>query len=101
MSDERVVARVVGAEAVHLVFADAPYPGWTARVDGEPAPLVPANVLGKAVAVPSGRHRVELEFRSRSFRTGLAITGATGLALLVAGLRARLRRRSAESGAER
>jgi uncharacterized membrane protein YfhO len=65
-----------------LFVADANYPGWTATIDGEPAPLLTAQLLGKAVAVDAGRHMVELRFRSRSLQTGLVLSSA-GLGLLV------------------
>jgi hypothetical protein len=82
ISAERYTVIVDANEPVHLLVADAPYPGWKARLDGEPVPVLAANVLGKAVAVPAGTHRVELYFAPDSFRWGAWISAAT----LVAGL---------------
>ncbi len=81
-SAERYAVVVEASEPVHLVVADAPYPGWTARLDGAPVPIVAANLLGKAVAVSPGRHRVELDFEPGSFRSGAWISGATAAVLV-------------------
>ena len=67
--------------ACWIFLADANYPGWYATVDGVPATVWTAQVLGKAVHVPAGRHRVEVGFRSASFRMGVVISM---LSLLVA-----------------
>jgi len=60
-----------------LFIADNMYPGWIATLDDKPAPLFAAQVMGKAVWVPAGRHQVEVRFISRSFQIGLAITLVT------------------------
>ncbi|GAC1322876.1 MAG: hypothetical protein NVSMB28_15790 [Collimonas sp.] len=57
-----------------LFLADANYPGWRATVDGRPAPVFSAQLLGKAIAIPAGKHKVELEFSSPTFRYGLLLT---------------------------
>jgi hypothetical protein len=60
-----------------LFVADANYPGWQATVDGKPAPLFTAQLLGKAVAIPAGRHLVTIEFHPRSVRIGASISLVT------------------------
>jgi len=55
-------------------LADANYPGWTAYLDGRKVPIYSAQILGKAVAVPPGRHELRLRFRAFSFYIGLTIT---------------------------
>ena len=45
-----------------LVFHVPAYPGWTASVDGEPRPLVPANGLFQAVAVRPDDREVTFQF---------------------------------------
>ena len=74
---------VEATEPVYLVVADAPYEGWRAEVDGEPSPVIAANVLAKAIAIPAGRHRVRVFFEPDSFRQGVGISIATGLAMLL------------------
>ena len=68
------------------------YPGWMARVDGRPAPIVRANVAFSAVAVGGGTSDVELSYEPRSVTLGLWISLLSGVGLVggaVACLRAR------------
>jgi hypothetical protein len=46
-----------------LVLNDLWHPWWFAEIDGLPAPILRANVLFRAVAVPAGLHRVTFRFR--------------------------------------
>jgi hypothetical protein len=46
-----------------LVLVDAYDPGWRASVDGERVPVLRANLLFRAVALPPGRHVVEFRYR--------------------------------------
>ncbi len=45
-----------------LILNDVWHPWWFAALDGEEAPLLRANVLFRAVAVPVGRHEVRFVF---------------------------------------
>jgi hypothetical protein len=56
--------------------------GWTARVDGTAAPVLRANGLHRAVAVPAGTHEVRWQYRPPGLALGLALmaAGAAGLA---------------------
>lgn len=69
--------RVISPFACWLFLADANYPGWKAKVDGVPARVWTAQMLGKAVHVPAGTHQVQIRFRSRSFEIGLAVSFLT------------------------
>jgi uncharacterized membrane protein YfhO len=60
--------------AGHVLMLDAWDPGWRASVDGEPVPMLRADVAFRAVQVPAGRHRVSLVYRPR--RRGAVRTGA-------------------------
>jgi uncharacterized membrane protein YfhO len=58
------------------------HPDWQVSVDGKQVELLRANLLMRAVAVPSGTHSVE--FRYRPDMTPLWITlSAFGVALLL------------------
>ncbi len=68
--------------AGYLVLADTYYPGWRARVDGQPAEILQANHAFRAVALDAGQHLVVFEYDPLSFRLGAWIT--VGAALLLA-----------------
>ncbi|HEX4450541.1 MAG TPA: hypothetical protein VH143_06715 [Kofleriaceae bacterium] len=62
-----------------LVVAESWAPGWSATVDGDDAPVIRANYLSMGVIVPSGAHRVRLEFTPHGYALLLALF-AGGLA---------------------
>jgi hypothetical protein len=68
----------------YVVLVDGHDPGWRARVDGRTAPLLRANVAFRAVAVPAGRHAVEMVYRPTVAIAGLVVSGITLAALVVA-----------------
>ncbi|HXV99015.1 MAG TPA: YfhO family protein, partial [Anaerolineae bacterium] len=55
-----------------------------ATVDGQPAPILRADYIFRAVPVPAGEHAVELIFQPFSFTVGALISGLTliGVAML-------------------
>lgn len=57
-----------------VVIRDSWYPGWQARVDNEPVPILHADYLFKAVPVPAGNHEIELEYKPISFTIGLWVS---------------------------
>jgi hypothetical protein len=67
-----------------LVVLEAWRRGWTATVDGEPAPLLRANALFRGVPLPAGRHRVEMSYVPHGliWGAGLGALGLTGLLVL-------------------
>jgi len=74
-----------------LFIADANYPGWQAWIDGRETPVYSAQILGKAVFVPTGRHQISVEFKPRSLLIGLWVTLLTLTILLVMGIRSTCR----------
>jgi hypothetical protein len=71
---DRVEIEVQTGSAGLLVMSDAYYPGWSAEVDGQQAPLLRANHAFRAVFVPPGKHSVVFVYRSFSFQLGLGMT---------------------------
>jgi hypothetical protein len=69
--------------AGYLVLSDPYYPGWQAKVDGEPVEILRANYAFRAVPVPAGTHRVSMVFRPVTWRAGLAITLGMVVVLVV------------------
>lgn len=87
-------ARVRMRGAGFVVHNQRHYPGWSAAVDGRPAPLYYANCLMQAAPVPAGEHTVEFRFDSPSYVVGRAITLMALALLAAAGLLRRARRPS-------
>ncbi len=79
---ERLVVAVEQPTAGFLVLSDTWYPGWQATIDGRPAPILRANLLLRAIAVPAGAHEVVFAYRPSSLRQGLWASGLAGLLLL-------------------
>jgi hypothetical protein len=57
-----------------VVLAEAYHSGWRARVNGSPAPVLPVDCVLRAVVVPAGHSRVELQFHDPSLRRGFFVT---------------------------
>ncbi|HVN55368.1 MAG TPA: YfhO family protein [Anaerolineaceae bacterium] len=77
----RVALTVRSSRAGWLFQADTWYPGWQAYVDHQPATLLRAEYLFRAVAVPAGKHLVEFVYRPVSFTLGVILTFLTVLGL--------------------
>ena len=70
------------------VILDPFFPGWSATVDGVPAPVVRADYAFQAVPVPAGKHQLRMVYRSRLLPAGFAVAAvALGLFGLVLGWR--------------
>lgn len=65
-----------------LLLTDTYYPGWKAEVDGIPADIYRADYAFRAVAVPSGEHRVVFRYMPLSFVLGASATAVSALGLL-------------------
>jgi hypothetical protein len=74
----------------YLFVSENYYPAWRARVDGRSAPVVRAQVSLMAVPLAQGARVVELEFKSRRYALGRAITLTTLVLLVGAALYGRL-----------
>ncbi len=77
---ERVVVETGSSAPAYLVLADTFDPGWSATVDGSPAPIRPAYVAFRAIALTPGAHIVAFTYRPAGFTLGLAIS-IMGIAL--------------------
>ncbi len=67
-----------------LLFLDSWYPGWSATVDGAPAPIFLADDAFKAIVVPTGTHRVRFAFSSPAVYLGVALSLVTLLLTVLA-----------------
>lgn len=82
-----------GANSIHaetqggggvLIFSEIDYPGWQARIDGQPAQLFRADYVLRAVCVPPGEHSVVLRYAPRTLKAGAVITGLTVICVAAA-----------------
>jgi hypothetical protein len=78
-----------------VVVNETFYPGWKATLNGEDARLFQVNHMFRGLLVPAGEHRIEMVYRPGKVLFGLAVFALTILALIVAGVRQRVRRRRA------
>ena len=77
---DRVRVRVEPSlEERFLVVGERVYPGWRATVDGQPAEILPTNLVMRGVIVPAGATSIEMRYVP-------FIVSWPGLALLAAGL---------------
>ena len=65
------------------VFSDIYYPGWQCTIDGEPAEILRANYVLRAVVLPAGKHTVQFRFDPQSLHTTEAIANTSLIALVV------------------
>jgi hypothetical protein len=79
---ERVEVAVDAANDSYLVLADSYDPGWSATLDGSPAPVRAAWVAFRAVFVPRGRHTIVFHYRPAGFDRGLVLTALGALLAL-------------------
>ncbi|HEU4527312.1 MAG TPA: YfhO family protein [Actinomycetota bacterium] len=56
--------------------------GWSATVDGEPAPVLRTDYLLQGVPVPAGEHEVRLLYREPAIGRGLALSAVVWLGFL-------------------
>jgi hypothetical protein len=71
-------------------------PNWHATVDGEPAPVLPADGFLQAVGVPPGRHLVVLSYDDPTIGLGVLASLATTVLTLGGALALRRRERRIE-----
>ena len=65
------------------VFSDIYYPGWQCTIDGEPADILRADYVLRAVVIPAGKHKIEFRFDPKSLHTTEAIANTALIMLLV------------------
>jgi hypothetical protein len=93
-ANTRIVASCSTSSPTLAVFVEQYDPGWSALVDGKAAPLLRADLLMRAVPLPAGSHRIELQYRTPGLPLAilLSVIGLLGLVLLVATARGGPRR---------
>jgi hypothetical protein len=96
------VGKIAAKEASFAVTLDRPgvlvvgevyYPDWKATVDGQPAEMLKANHVLRAVALPAGKHEVVFKYDSSVVKEGATVSIVTFVITLAACLVAALSRR--------
>lgn len=65
------------------VFSEIYYPGWEATIDGQPADVIRANYILRALSVPSGKHTIEFTFNPKPYTVGNKVTTASSWLVLL------------------
>jgi len=85
VSANRIVFEARLSEDGYVLLNEIDYPGWRATIDGQPAEILRADGLFRAVWATAGAHRIEFRFWPRLLLPGAAISLAT-LAVVVSTL---------------
>ena len=82
-SNKGLVVRTQSAVPTSLVVAEAFFPGWKARAEETPITIFPKDGLFRSVKLPAGEHTVEFYFEPTSLRTGMWISIASAVVVLM------------------
>ncbi|HAC23919.1 MAG TPA: hypothetical protein DCE81_03285, partial [Cytophagales bacterium] len=67
-----------------VVFSEIYYPeGWVATINGEPATIIRANYVLRALEVPAGKQSIEFRFEPRAYTIGNRVTQASSWLLVL------------------
>jgi hypothetical protein len=80
---EVVVNAAAGAESGYLVLNDSFDPAWRVEVDGQPAELLRANALYRAVHISPGPHTIRFTYRPLVLYVCLIFSSLTALTVMV------------------
>lgn len=84
----------IDQESESVLMFTVPYStGWSAKVDGEDAEIMQADIAFMAVDVPAGEHGVELTYVTPMLREGLVLSGIGLMTILVTGIYGAIRKR--------
>ncbi len=67
-----------------LVLSETWYPGWEARLDGQPVPIRLVDTAFRGIDLPPGTHRITMDFRPSilAWSALLSLLSIAGLAIL-------------------
>ncbi len=74
LGPDRVRVEVRTSSGGWLLLSDLYYPGWRAWVDGTPTTVYPADVMFRAIWVPSGAETIDFRYRPSAFYTGAGVS---------------------------
>jgi hypothetical protein len=82
---DRLALGVNASDRCFVVVADAWAPGWTAHIDGRPAPITLVDAALRGVALPGGAHVLEMTYLPPGWSAGRILAGFGWLAWAVLG----------------
>jgi hypothetical protein len=65
-----------------MVVSEINYPGWIALIDGKEQPIFQTDYLLRGVALPAGKHVIEMRYMAPAFWKGLYVSLLT-LSILI------------------
>jgi hypothetical protein len=80
-ANTRIEATCTALTASLAVFVEQFADGWSATVDGQPATILRANLVMRAVPLPPGEHRIVLAFSPPGLGRALAVSVTAALLL--------------------
>ena len=83
-SGQALGLEAAGSGQALLVSSETAYPGWRARVEGNPRPLEVVNHVFRGLLLKDGETRVSLSYEPATFRLGL-FAALLALAILAVG----------------
>ena len=78
---EKVIITAQTTSPAFLVLTDNNFPGWQAKIDGQPTKIYQTDYLFRGVKIPAGQHQIEFVFRPISFYLGAGISIITLIVL--------------------
>ena len=87
-----IVAECSTSAANLAVFVEQFDPGWSATVDGKPAPVLTANLVMRAVPIPAGAHRIELAYHTPGLRLAVWLSLVGLIPIVALAIRAKRRK---------
>jgi hypothetical protein len=73
-SNDEIAVQTDSPRDGHVRLLEAYDPGWTATVDGQPAPVADSGGIALAVPVPAGCHAIRLRYHTPGRATGLLLS---------------------------
>ena len=74
VSPERISFTSHQSEDGFVLLNENYYPGWEARLDGKPTPILRSDGIFRVLRVPAGDHQLEFRFRPRYFALGATVS---------------------------
>jgi len=95
-SPGRLTVATRAAQERFLAVSEVWHPGWSAAIDGLPAPLLRVDLALLGLWVPAGSHRVELSFRPLFWKAAVGTSFAAAAAAVLLALMAFRQRAASE-----